>query len=81
MESGLGIEELDLPILLLHGDDDNLAPLAIGEWLTRHAKHSKLEVIEAGSHMIPITHASQLANSIQAFVAGRITMDEGGRTN
>lgn len=75
MESELGIEELEQPILLLHGNDDRLAPLAIGEWLARHARHSKLQVIEAGSHMIPITHASELANSIQDFVAGRIAMD------
>ena len=71
-ESELGIEELDLPILLLHGGDDNLAPLAIGEWLVRNAKHGTLEVIEGGSHMIPITHASQLATRIQAFVVARI---------
>ena len=28
MESELRIEELDLPIILQHGDDDNLVPLA-----------------------------------------------------
>jgi 2-hydroxymuconate-semialdehyde hydrolase len=75
MESELGIEEVDQSILLLHGDDDQLAPLAIGEWLARHAKHSKLMAIEDGSHMIPITHASQLADSIHEFVAGQIAMD------
>jgi pimeloyl-ACP methyl ester carboxylesterase len=75
MESELGIEEVDQSILLLHGDDDQLAPLAIGEWLARHAKHTKLIAIEDGSHMIPITHASQLADSIHEFVAGQIAMD------
>jgi len=75
MESKLGIEELEQNILLIHGDDDNLAPLAIGRWLAGHAKHSKLEVIKDGSHMIPITHATQLADSIQAFAAGEISMD------
>ena len=75
MESELGIEEVEQPILLLHGDDDRLAPVAIGQWLSRHAKHSKLAVIEDGSHMIPITHAAELAESIQEFVAGQIAMD------
>lgn len=75
MENELGIEELDLAILVLHGDDDNLAPLAIGDWLARHARNSKLQVVEGGSHMIPITHASELADSIQAFIAGSLAMD------
>lgn len=75
MENELGIEELDLAILVLHGDDDNLAPLAMGDWLARHARNSKLQVVEGGSHMIPITHASELADSIQAFIAGSLAMD------
>ena len=75
MESDLDIESLDQPILLLHGDDDRLAPLAIGQWLAHHAKRSKLQTIKAGSHMIPITHAAELADSIQEFVAGQIAMD------
>jgi non-heme chloroperoxidase len=69
MESELGIEEVDLPILVIHGDDDNLAPLAIGEWLARHARQSTLQVIEGGSHMLPITHAPLLADSIHAFAS------------
>ncbi len=67
MESELGIEELEIPILLLHGDDDRLAPLAIGQWLERHASNARLVVVEDGSHMIPITHAGRLADEIDAF--------------
>lgn len=74
MESELGIEELDLPILLLHGDDDRLAPLGIGQWLERHAKHARLRVIEQGSHMIPITHANELAESIDTFEDERLSV-------
>lgn len=67
MESDLGIEKIDLPILLLHGDDDRLAPLAIGEWLQAHAPRARLDVVEKGSHMIPITHAALLAERIAGF--------------
>jgi pimeloyl-ACP methyl ester carboxylesterase len=55
------------PILIVHGDDDRLAPVAIGEWLHRHAPGSRLEVVEGGSHMLPITHAAFLADQIAAF--------------
>jgi non-heme chloroperoxidase len=75
MESELGLEEVDQPILILHGDDDKLAPIGIGRWLARHAKRARLGVIKGGSHMIPITHATELSDSIHAFDAGQISMD------
>ncbi len=68
-----GSEELYLeaapqPILLIHGDDDRSAPLAISEWFHRNAADSELVVIDGGSHMLPITHADLLADRIAAFV-------------
>jgi pimeloyl-ACP methyl ester carboxylesterase len=74
MESELGIEEVDQAILILHGDDDKLAPLGIGRWLAGHAKHATLEVIKGGSHMIPITHVAELADSIHTFDTGQTSM-------
>jgi pimeloyl-ACP methyl ester carboxylesterase len=75
MESELGLEEVDQPILILHGDDDNLAPIGIGRWLAGHAKNARLQVIKGGSHMIPITHVTELADSIHDFDAERVSMD------
>jgi pimeloyl-ACP methyl ester carboxylesterase len=54
-------------ILLLHGDDDRLAPLSIGQWIKGRARDAELVVIERGSHMLPITHAEQLADRIASF--------------
>jgi pimeloyl-ACP methyl ester carboxylesterase len=59
-----------LPMLILHGDDDRLAPLAIGKWTKEHARKAELVVIDGGSHMIPITHTEQLTDRIEAFVRG-----------
>ncbi|MBW2413225.1 MAG: alpha/beta hydrolase [Deltaproteobacteria bacterium] len=61
------VERVTQPILLIHGDDDRLAPLAIGEWIDRHAKRSELVVVEGGSHMLPITHTDMMADRIAAF--------------
>jgi 2-hydroxymuconate-semialdehyde hydrolase len=58
---------LTLPILVVHGELDQLAPVAIGRELHRRAPHSKLVVIERGSHMLPITHAERLADEIARF--------------
>jgi pimeloyl-ACP methyl ester carboxylesterase len=58
---------LELPILIVHGSDDQLAPIAIGNELHRRAPHSRLVVVDGGSHMLPITHAELLADEIAAL--------------
>jgi pimeloyl-ACP methyl ester carboxylesterase len=57
---------IDLPVLVIHGDDDRLVPVAIGRELARRAKRSRLVVIEGGSHMLPVTHAERTADEIVA---------------
>lgn len=59
-----------VPILLIHGDDDRLAPLSIAHWIKSHARRAELLVIEGGSHMLPITHADVLADRIDGFIRG-----------
>ena len=61
-----GSEGLTLPIVIVHGDDDRLAPIAIGRELARGAPQAKLVVVEGGSHMLPVTHAPKLAEEIVA---------------
>lgn len=68
-EGEFPVGNVKAPILLIHGDDDRLAPLAIGEWLHAHAPGSELVVIEDGSHMLPVTHTRELADRIAAFSA------------
>jgi len=66
---------LTLPILVAHGEDDRLAPVAIGRELHRRAPHSELRIVEGGSHMLPVTHADWLAGEIVTF-EGRAAGDE-----
>jgi pimeloyl-ACP methyl ester carboxylesterase len=65
--SDLGLDRLAQPVLLIHGDDDRLAPLAISQYFDRKLARSELLVIEGGSHMLPITHTELLADRIAAF--------------
>ena len=67
---GLDPEPIPLPILVIHGQEDLLAPLAIGDWLHEHARDSRILRVERGSHMLPITHADLLADRIAAFARG-----------
>lgn len=67
------------PILLLHGDDDRLAPLALGQWIESHARNADLEVIAGGSHMLPLTHTELVADRIAAFARPPVaSATEGG---
>ena len=58
---------IDLSTLLLHGDDDRLAPVAISEYLDTVIPNSQLIVTPGGSHMLPVTHAEALADAIALF--------------
>jgi 2-hydroxymuconate-semialdehyde hydrolase len=58
---------LSLPVLVVHGDDDRLVPVAIGRALAERATPGRLRIVEGGSHMLPVTHPELLAEAIVAF--------------
>jgi non-heme chloroperoxidase len=62
---------LALPVLVIHGDDDRLVPVAVGHELQRRASDGRIVVVEGGSHMLPITHAQRMADEIAGFAAPR----------
>jgi pimeloyl-ACP methyl ester carboxylesterase len=57
---------LPLPVLVVHGTDDRLAPVAIGRELARRAPQARLVLVPDGSHMLPVTHVELLADEILA---------------
>lgn len=59
---------IERPILVIHGRQDTLVPVAVGEWLHERSGDSRLRVIEQGGHMLPITHADALAKEIATFI-------------
>ena len=66
--SGIDPASIERPILIVHGTDDRITPLAIAQGLHHQAKDSELVLVEGGSHMLPVTHAERLAEQITAFV-------------
>ena len=60
---------LELPILVLHGDDDRLVPVAVGRTLANNNSRAELVEVAGGSHMLPVTHAALLADRIALFSA------------
>jgi pimeloyl-ACP methyl ester carboxylesterase len=63
-------DTISVPALFLHGGDDRLAPVAIARYLHTQIPSSELFEYEGASHMLPVTHASQLADRIAAFARG-----------
>ena len=67
---GFDPQKLTTPTLLIHGDDDRLAPVSISQYLVSVFPNAEALFIEGGSHMLPVTHAELLADVIATFAAG-----------
>src|SRR5262249_41725588 len=55
------LKKIDVPTLIVHGDDDQIVPIADSAMLTaKIVKKSILKVYEGGPHGIPITHKDRV---------------------
>jgi pimeloyl-ACP methyl ester carboxylesterase len=61
--------EIAVPTLILHGADDRLAPVAIARYLHDAIPGSQYAEFPNGSHMLPVTHAAELAAAVHRFTA------------
>ena len=59
------------PTLIVHAEDDQLAPVAIGRYLAVKIPDADYREIPGASHMLPITHANALSKLITRFTAGK----------
>lgn len=61
---------IDVPILALHGDDDQVLPVSkTTERLPGFVKDLDIVVIEGGPHALPWTHADQVNSSLRKFLS------------
>jgi pimeloyl-ACP methyl ester carboxylesterase/membrane protein DedA with SNARE-associated domain len=61
------LEAIEVPVLILHGDEDPLVPLAAAEEHYRIAPHSQLAVFE-GDHFMIFFRGDELAGPLDAFL-------------
>jgi len=64
-------EEIQRPVLVIHGSDDKIVPFSVGEDLHARIPGAQIVRIDDASNMLPITDAPQLTKRIVAFSAGR----------
>jgi non-heme chloroperoxidase len=68
------LKRIDVPTLLIHGDDDQVVPFADSSPLSaKLIKNSMLRVYRGGSHGLPTTNKHQISEDILAFARGELT--------
>jgi sigma-B regulation protein RsbQ len=71
--AGLDLREslgkISVPVLLLHGDRDAIAPPAVGRFLEERIPHAKLEVIPGAGHLAHLTAPEKVAEAIARFAS------------
>ena len=60
----LRFEEIAVPTTVVHGDDDRLAPVAIGRYLAEKIEGARYVEVSGGSHALPVTHVALMVDEI-----------------
>jgi len=63
------LKKFNVPTLIIHGDDDQIVPLATTSMLAaKLIKNATLKVYPGGSHGLAVTHKDQLNADLLAFI-------------
>ena len=63
------LQKIDVPTLILHGEEDQLVPVADSALLSaKIVRNSTLKVYPGAPHGLTVTHANQLNADLLAFL-------------
>jgi pimeloyl-ACP methyl ester carboxylesterase len=63
------VSRIDIPTLVIHGDEDRIVPLAAaGQRTAKLIKGARLVVIKGGPHCITWTHAEEVNSALMSFL-------------
>jgi pimeloyl-ACP methyl ester carboxylesterase len=62
------IQEIQLPTLVLVGDQDQLTPVKWSRWLKANIEKAKLEIIEQAGHYVMVEQPVQVNQAITSFI-------------
>jgi non-heme chloroperoxidase len=67
------LERVDVPTLVIHGDEDRIVPLAAaGQRTAKLVKGARLAVVKGGPHCIPWTHAEEVNAELLKFLGEKV---------
>jgi non-heme chloroperoxidase len=64
------LKRVDSPTLIIHGDDDQIVPVAIGRRASKIVKNATLKIYSGAPHGIPAIRRDQLNADLLAFIKG-----------
>ncbi|MGA3112390.1 MAG: alpha/beta hydrolase, partial [Candidatus Bathyarchaeia archaeon] len=71
------LKKIDVPILILHGDDDQIVPIADSAMLSaRIIRNSTLKVYPGAPHGMCTTHKQQVNQDLLAFIENKLPSPE-----
>ncbi|KAG9196846.1 hypothetical protein G6514_003695 [Epicoccum nigrum] len=62
------LESLDIPLLVIHGDDDQIVPFGVGNQTINFLKDGTLRVYKGGPHGLPNIEADGINNDVLSFL-------------
>lgn len=66
------LESIEVPTLILHGDDDQIVPIGGSALLSsKLVKHSTLRIYEGAPHGLMATHRTRFHEDLASFIRGR----------
>ena len=63
------LKDVNIPVLILHGDSDQIVSVKLAEFLAENIPNAKLQVIENAGHSVPFTHKKECIQLIDDFIA------------
>ena len=69
---GFGLEEIRVPVLILHGEKDKMVPIAHGRWLAAHCPGSEFRTVPDAGHITVLDSAPGALAWVGAQRAGEL---------
>ena len=66
---GFAPDQIAVPVRILHGDDDRLAPVGIRRYLSEQIPGASYSEIAGGSHMLPVTQPELVVGEVKQLSA------------
>ncbi|MDW5563670.1 MAG: alpha/beta hydrolase [Methanomassiliicoccus sp.] len=71
------LKKIDVPTLILHGDDDQIVPIRASAMLaSKLVKDATLKIYDGAPHGMCTTHKHQVNEDLLAFIEGRLVKEE-----
>ena len=62
------LNQINIPVLLIWGDQDLISPTAVGEYLQSKFKNAELYVVSGGEHDLAMRYSRQVASKMLEFI-------------